>query len=329
MIIPNIKDRRKATDGLQAALNLSRETGDTVFLEGAYGVRDTLYVVGAKIQGTLKSFASNWTAADGSSVGPTTIYARHGKDVFNCSGDLEKGKTGRQPVICGLAIVGYGLSQGRVIDSSGIYVSMANTQPVFQDILMDAPGIGIRTCPGTCNIDATRIYIRSPRTGGFLFENNWTCGDSSFTGVYVNGKQRKDYDEPSAPLPSAKYGIKGLPNAGNWYGRTLIEECETGIITGVMLDHYMEHLKIEVKGVGIEVGPPYSDASLLSELHINDLQMRASFGPACVPWTCTNTSSRKSTIRLGAENYATFGAGAWRGSAPALRLRPAGTVFIR
>lgn len=331
MIIPKIPNRKDATAALQAAFDESAATGDQVCLEGAYTVRDTLYLRGAKLAGTLVNFASNWTTSEGQAVGPTTIYARHAKDVFETSFNPD---TGRQPVILGTAIVGFSLELGNpeavsiISKAQGSGPKDGGTALVMERVLLDGPGIGIRLDYGSKQMHWSNIYIRSPRTGGILCDSrNYAISDGIFNNIYVNGKQRQPYGTATLTLPQTQYGIKGLPNAGLWMGRTLIEECASAIETGWLIDSYFHYLKIEALRTGICVNQPYIGDNLSSELHIDTLHMRAAFGPSCVPWVATTTGNVKPIVRVGSDSYTRYKAGNW--APDALKFRPGMLQFVK
>lgn len=322
MITPKVPDRKSdATSALQSAFDESTKTGDYVFLEGYFRVSKPLSIIGADVRGTFThAGGGNWSCDPGSSVGPARIDVNHGgTGVVMTTNTL----TGRSPRLCGVAFVCSALANNALLAPC---LSINGHDTVLRDIHMDAPGVGISYSPNTARHVGERIYIRSPRTGGIQFIQNTTIPDCLFRDIYVNGRQHPEYAKPSEPTAPAAFGIMGLPVSSGFYGRMLLEECNTLLRTGSPINTYIEDLRLELLAVGIEIGRPYTGASYAKELHINRLHMQASFGKNCVAWAGGGQGNERTTIRIGSQLYSTAPGGAW--AQGGTTMRPKGVEWV-
>lgn len=322
MITPKLTDRKAdATTALQAAFDESARTGDYVFLEGYFKVTNTLNIIGARVVGTLDNFDGNWSADYGSPVGPTRIDALHGKTAFYLGLNSQ---TGRPATLRGIGLVHAAITNNA---PAAIGVQVAGNGTMIQDVHIDGSGIGMMFNSSTARHKVKHVYIRSPRTGGMLFQQNTTISDCRFEDIYVNGRQRQEYGTVNVPIPSAAaYGIDGLPVSSGFYDRTLIEECNTLLRTGGPINTYIEDLRLELLSVGIEVGRPYLGTNYSKELHIHRLHMQATFGTNCVAWYGGGIGNERTTVRIGSQRYSTAPGGAW--AQGGTTIRPKGVEWV-
>jgi len=324
MITPKLADRKlDATAALQSAFDESAKTGDYVLLEGYFKVTRPLIISGADVRGTFAhAGGGNWSCDVGAAVGPTRIDVNHGGPGFTLA---TNSATGRSARLCGVAIVSSVLAHDA---PSAVCLSIIGHDTVLRDVHLDAPGIGILYSPNTARHVGERLYIRSPRTGGIQFNSNTTIPDCLFRDIYINGRQHPEYAKPSAPTPRAAWALHGLPVSSGFYGRLLLEECDTLLHTGSPINTYIEDLRCEILNVGIEIGRPYTGANYARELHINRLHMQASFSKSCVAWMGGGQGNERTTIHLGSQRYSMAPGGAWAGGTQGYTVRPKGVEWL-